>query len=401
MLSPEGLAIKKVTIEGFATPTSLRLLHHQPPASALLALTWLEHDTVGLDVRGLTTVSCGFKSYGTREPGSVVGWGGEHGGGGGGCSRCCWGRESSLIVVLAWSSGVEVALEAASREQRDLLARCVELMTSDVLRLEGPMPMQQHQQEEQEHQQEQEQQDAEALDQPPPAATTTAIPAIKNNGSNTTTTAAAAAAAGTHSHASSEATISPNGSFLEQRPLVRGFSAPDAAWRRQRGASTSGRGLAGLATLANRARSGGGGGSLSPTPGYGSGRRRSRGSGSGRWGGGGGGRFDGEAAGELRRRTEEVMGRILLGYDRAKDEARAAAWRVGAIKLKKLLTRAATRQVEGRWARWCEAVRDKNEERQRLDRLQWSLHAKANRDNDLLAWYHSTFCREVYRQRGG
>ena len=31
----------------------------------------------------------------------------------------------------------------------------------------------------------------------------------------------------------------------------------------------------------------------------------------------------------MRRRTEEVMANILLGYDRAKDEARAAAWRVG------------------------------------------------------------------------
>lgn len=70
------------------------------------------------------------------------------------------------------------------------------------------------------------------------------------------------------------------------------------------------------------------------------------------------------------------------------------------MKLKRLLSGVATRQVEGGWARWCGAVRRANEERQKADRRLWYLHAKANQNNDLLAWYHATFCREVYRRRG-
>lgn len=65
-----------------------------------------------------------------------------------------------------------------------------------------------------------------------------------------------------------------------------------------------------------------------------------------------------------------------------------------------MLSKAATRLKERGWAKWCRAVLEANEERQRADRLQWFLHAKANEDNDLLAWYHSTFCNEVYRGRG-
>lgn len=70
------------------------------------------------------------------------------------------------------------------------------------------------------------------------------------------------------------------------------------------------------------------------------------------------------------------------------------------MKLKRLLSGAATRQVEGCWAKWCGAVRRANEERHKADRRLWFLHAKANQNNDLLAWYHATFCREVYRRRG-
>lgn len=388
MLSPEGLAVKKVTLEGFAIPTALRLLHHQPPASALLALTWLEHDTVGLDVRGLTTVGRGISggddnaAKSIQKPAAAFGTGigdGRHtlriggigsGESGGGGSRCFCSREDALIVVLAWSCGAEVVLEAASRDQRDLLARCVELMMSDMLRLEGPL----QQEDEEEHDAALDEIDLndnndnryddvddcaldEAADQhcplslpakddewrensrkPPPVP----IPRSKNNAATTPANRTHPEALlhitskslsppppprrASHRSPFPSSVLPPSSgrpttrkSF--ERPLVRGFSAPDAVWRRQRGGSTSG------STSRNMTRSGA---SLSPTPGDG---RRSRVSGG--WGGGGvgagpaGGRMDAEAAAELRQRAEEVMVRILLVYDRAKDESRAAAWRVG------------------------------------------------------------------------
>ena len=50
--------------------------------------------------------------------------------------------------------------------------------------------------------------------------------------------------------------------------------------------------------------------------------------------------------------------------------------------------------------RWVSYVREANQERQAMDKEQWTLHARANAREDLQAWYHHTFSNELYRIRG-
>jgi hypothetical protein len=50
--------------------------------------------------------------------------------------------------------------------------------------------------------------------------------------------------------------------------------------------------------------------------------------------------------------------------------------------------------------KWTAFVRGVNAESMQHDRARWRLHAAANQETDLQAWYHSTFHKEVYRLRG-
>jgi hypothetical protein len=49
---------------------------------------------------------------------------------------------------------------------------------------------------------------------------------------------------------------------------------------------------------------------------------------------------------------------------------------------------------------WISYVRIRNDRLMKADRNRWYLHASANQDFDLQAWYHATFYEEVYRLRG-
>jgi len=49
---------------------------------------------------------------------------------------------------------------------------------------------------------------------------------------------------------------------------------------------------------------------------------------------------------------------------------------------------------------WVEHVREENLSRMHRDRHRWRLHAAANQEIDLQAWYHALFYQEVYRLRG-
>lgn len=142
MLSPDGLPLKKVTLEGFSIPVALRLMEHPPPMSAMLTVTWIEHDNFGFDLRGLRLNTVGRGSC-LPDPGlaermerTTLSAGCVESRGGGGGSGACR-RDDSRVLVLSWSSGAEVVLEAGSREQRDLLARCIDLLVSDLVRLDG------------------------------------------------------------------------------------------------------------------------------------------------------------------------------------------------------------------------------------------------------------------------
>lgn len=50
--------------------------------------------------------------------------------------------------------------------------------------------------------------------------------------------------------------------------------------------------------------------------------------------------------------------------------------------------------------KWVKVIHDMNNEKMQLDRTRWRLHAVANQDIDLQAWYHALFFQEVYRLRG-
>ncbi len=49
---------------------------------------------------------------------------------------------------------------------------------------------------------------------------------------------------------------------------------------------------------------------------------------------------------------------------------------------------------------WTKFVREENSNPMQQDRERWRLHAAANQEGDLQAWYHSAFHKEVYRLRG-
>jgi hypothetical protein len=60
----------------------------------------------------------------------------------------------------------------------------------------------------------------------------------------------------------------------------------------------------------------------------------------------------------------------------------------------------ATSRCQEAFSKWAGFVRDANNGFMRDDRGRWRLHAAANQETDLQAWYHSTFHKEVYRLRG-
>lgn len=49
---------------------------------------------------------------------------------------------------------------------------------------------------------------------------------------------------------------------------------------------------------------------------------------------------------------------------------------------------------------WTDHVKYENNEKMKLDKARWRLHASSNMDLDLQAWYHTVFYQEVYRLRG-
>lgn len=147
MLSPEGLAAKKITLEGFAVPVSIRLLdrrqqhpqqqQQQAVASsrvaqpAALSITWIDLDTFGFDIGGLASVRRGGAA-GEERSGHKAGalgrkrsWGGA--------TRNSSGQES-LLLVLSWGVGgagpSDVAFELATPWERDLLASTLEMLAA-------------------------------------------------------------------------------------------------------------------------------------------------------------------------------------------------------------------------------------------------------------------------------
>lgn len=53
------------------------------------------------------------------------------------------------------------------------------------------------------------------------------------------------------------------------------------------------------------------------------------------------------------------------------------------------------RMVRSGMDQWIRFVKEKNDVKMRMDRGRWRLHASANQDIDLQAWYHALFYQEV------
>ncbi|CAM9716658.1 unnamed protein product [Pylaiella littoralis] len=489
MVSPQGLAMKKVTLEGFTIPVALRLLDRRqqqesngralssssekvspvPAVSDELSITWLEQDMFGFDVRLLTGIhraedvedrddGTSGERRGARR-GAVPRHKRSKGLGSAGYNSV--GRERDedepRAVVLSWSMGggpAEVVLQAASRRQRDLVAVTLEMMLSGLRVAE----------------------ETGESDETPGAATASTLLSDEDEVQLRQQSELGASYSSSGGELEHSARRSPDDRSARgmarvenddpvaagEASLSRAAVAAAAAAAAEEEVISAGVGKASAATVADdtsttTADDGGGGrlrlaGNVAASSPPAITRRqgcrtvdieRSTGAGaaptrrlcprgvsfspSGGSDGGCGGEVNGvvpaltrsrtvgaplgrESLAEQRQRQEEedyharvkrqdAMARLLLAYDRAKDESIAAAWRLGAVKLKRLLSGAATQLKEGSWATWCGAVRRANEERLKADRRMWFLHAKANQDNDLLAWYHATFCREVYRRR--
>ena len=72
----------------------------------------------------------------------------------------------------------------------------------------------------------------------------------------------------------------------------------------------------------------------------------------------------------------------------------------GVITLEAILLKHIFQRCTLAFERWKNFVRKENDGYMQQDRERWRLHAAANQEGDLQAWYHSTFYKEVYRLRG-
>ncbi|CAM9727771.1 unnamed protein product [Chrysoparadoxa australica] len=78
-------------------------------------------------------------------------------------------------------------------------------------------------------------------------------------------------------------------------------------------------------------------------------------------------------------------------------EAKREIQRLGVMKLEQLLNRVARALLASSWKKLEEHTSCCNSRRMEEDRKIYRLHALCNSSNDLMAWYHSVFHREIYR----
>lgn len=75
-------------------------------------------------------------------------------------------------------------------------------------------------------------------------------------------------------------------------------------------------------------------------------------------------------------------------------------YKEGYILLEKNVLGFNYRRLNNALRQWVRVVKDSNEKKMEEDRNRWHLHAAANLEIDLQAWYHALFYQEVYRLRG-
>lgn len=74
--------------------------------------------------------------------------------------------------------------------------------------------------------------------------------------------------------------------------------------------------------------------------------------------------------------------------------------REGSVLMEKILFKTVSSLLKSGFKKWTKFVHHENLELMNKDKARWRLHAHANQDLDLQAWYHAVFYHEVYRLRG-
>jgi len=97
---------------------------------------------------------------------------------------------------------------------------------------------------------------------------------------------------------------------------------------------------------------------------------------------------------------DAVEQRILCAREAAVDDYTATLWESSIMYIGSLRRRRLVDLRRTAFHRWSRLVYCENREKMNQDRAQWRLHAIANSERDLQAWYHATFSPEVYRLRG-
>lgn len=77
-----------------------------------------------------------------------------------------------------------------------------------------------------------------------------------------------------------------------------------------------------------------------------------------------------------------------------------ASMKEGALTLVAFIEKSYTFQTRRAIDKWIDFIRSVNADSKTKDKQRWRLHAIANMDIDLQAWYHSIFHEQVYRVRG-
>jgi hypothetical protein len=72
----------------------------------------------------------------------------------------------------------------------------------------------------------------------------------------------------------------------------------------------------------------------------------------------------------------------------------------GYMIMEKLSARRTNNRKDTAFKQWVKVIRETNMPKMTKDRYRWRLHATANQEIDLQAWYHALFYLEVYRLRG-
>ena len=72
----------------------------------------------------------------------------------------------------------------------------------------------------------------------------------------------------------------------------------------------------------------------------------------------------------------------------------------GGLLVEKVLSKISAGLLRAGFTKWTVFLRELNMNNMNEDKARWRLHAAANQDVDLQAWYHSVFFHEVYRLRG-